>query len=189
MTRLCQKCGGPIPQGKNYLTKKFCCRPCYNASKPYTPERRATAFWGRVDKSGGPDACWPWLGAITTHGYGCVQTGNRRVMGAHKVAYLMSKGDVPDGYEIMHSCDNRPCCNPSHLSIGTKQDNTDDKMRKGRGLTGMDWYAHRKLKPEHVQEIRSLRGVEQSGSLAKRFGVEQPHIINIWNRRVWKNVP
>lgn len=141
-------------------------------------------FWCKVDKSAGPDACWPWQGAITSHGYGCFKYGPR-IVGAHKVAYLLAKGEVPAGMEIMHSCDNRPCCNPEHLSLGTRQDNVADKVRKGRSAK------HSKkntLNPEAVREIRRLRGIEPSGSLAKRFNVEQPHIINVWNRKVWKHV-
>jgi hypothetical protein len=155
-----------------------------------TPEVR---FWLKVDKSGGPDACWPWQGAITSHGYGCVAWGGTRdktkVIGAHKAAYLYAKGPVPDGLEIMHACDYRPCCNPAHLGVGKKQDNSDDKMRKGRGLKGMSWHDHIKLTAADALEIRRLQGIEQSGVLAKRYGVCQPHIINIWNRKVWRSLP
>jgi len=151
-------------------------------SKTCTREMR---FWGKVDKSGGPDACWPWQGAITSHGYGCFTAGGKRVMGAHKAAYQYANGTlVPGGFEIMHSCDNRPCCNPRHLSTGTRQDNVDDKVRKGRQAKR----GGRKLTESSVREIRSLRGIEGSGSLAKRFGVDQSHIICIWNRRTWKHV-
>lgn len=149
-------------------------------SKTCTAEMR---YWGKVDKRG-PDECWPWIGAITSHGYGCTAYKGK-VVGAHKVAYMLTNGDVPAGLEIMHSCDNRPCCNPAHLTVGTRQDNIDDKVRKGRTAK------HSKkntLSPDDVREIRSLRGIEPSGSLAKRFNVEQPHIINIWNRKCWRSV-
>lgn len=71
-------------------------------------------FWSRVDKSGGPDACWPWLGAKNQKGY-----GRRNFRGvvtlAHRAAYVISKGEVPDGFTIDHLCRNRACQNPAHL--------------------------------------------------------------------------
>ena len=145
-----------------------------------TPEGR---FWVKVDKSGGADACWPYTGSITSHGYGCV-AWKGRVLGAHKIAYMITKGPVEAGMQIMHSCDNPPCCNPAHLSVGSRQDNADDRMRKGRS----SGYKKGKLTVADVLEIRRLRGIERSGSLSKRFGVEQSHIINIWNRRIWRGV-
>jgi hypothetical protein len=148
-----------------------------------TPEVR---FWAKVDRSLGEKACWIWMGAITSHGYGCVNW-HGRVMGAHKLAYQLSKGAVPPGLEIMHACDSRPCCNPAHLSVGTRQDNVDDKIAKGRhGVKPMR--EHRRLKPDDVREIRRQRGVVGSGVLAKKYGVQQSHIITIWTGRVWRSL-
>jgi hypothetical protein len=88
-------------------------------------------FWTRVDKSGGPAACWPWQGARKSTGYGqyCIE---RRPFQAHRAAYMFSKGEIPEGMQVMHSCDTPPCCNPSHLSLGTSHDNHLDMLAKGR---------------------------------------------------------
>lgn len=187
-TKVCVRCGGTFARRPEvhitlFSRRKFCGTACMHAAKVFTPGQVGAAFWAKVDKSGGEAACWPWTGAITTHGYGCFNV-KRRVYGAHKYAYMLTKGPVPAGMHVMHSCDNRPCCNPAHLSLGTALDNAADKVAKGRQARR----GGAKLTEDSVREIRSLRGIEQSGSLAKRFNVDQPHIINIWNRRVWKGV-
>ena len=150
--------------------------------QPYTPEQRLATFWRRVDKSGGPDACWPWTGAITTHGYGCVQVGNRRVLGAHKVAYMYANGPVDSGLEIRHSCDTPPCCNPSHLSLGTRLDNMRDKAERGRASRPNP----HKLTLEKAREIRALRGKASSGEIAKQYGISQSYVFGVWAGRVWR---
>jgi hypothetical protein len=176
-TKICDGCGATFKsQGALANHGRY--------STTCTKEMR---FWGKVDKSLGPNACWIWMGAITSHGYGCVQFTRGKVVGAHKVAYQLTKGEVPAGMEIMHSCDSPPCVNPAHLSIGTRQDNVNDKVAKGRQNV-TPWAEHRKLTADDVRTIRSLKGVIRSGLLATAYEVEQPHIINIWNRKVWRGV-
>ena len=73
-------------------------------------------FWTKVDKSGGPDACWPWLAAIDTGGYGRVTgDGNGKWRAAHRVAWELTNGPIPEGLVIDHLCRNRACQNPKHL--------------------------------------------------------------------------
>jgi hypothetical protein len=94
-------------------------------------------FWPKVDKSGGPNACWPWLGvrmpqtATGSDDYGRFALAGRRVP-AHRFAYEVAVGPIPEGLRVLHSCDNPPCCNPAHLSLGTDLDNMRDKIAKGR---------------------------------------------------------
>ena len=71
-------------------------------------------FWQKVDRSGGPDACWPWLGGKCSDGYGTFWVGGKTV-GAHRVAYTLLVGPVPDGLTLDHLCRARGCVNPAHL--------------------------------------------------------------------------
>lgn len=98
-------------------------------------------FWSIVDKSGGPDACWMWMGGRGSHGYGVFCANNRRYR-AHRVAWELANGPIPndpDGPKIVvcHHCDTPLCCNPYRcLFLGTQTDNMRDAARKGRMATG-----------------------------------------------------
>lgn len=80
-------------------------------------------FWDWADKSGGKDACWPWQGPLTAHGYG-----------QHRRAWRLANPDkhIRRGWHVMHRCDNPPCVNPRHLRTGSVRMNVDDAIRKGR---------------------------------------------------------
>jgi hypothetical protein len=97
-------------------------------------ERRDRAFWTMVDIQ---DGCWVWTGARQTRrpnglgGYGTL-IRNGRLFYAHRYAYELVKGPIPSGLEILHACDNPPCINPAHLSVGTRSDNVRDMFIKGR---------------------------------------------------------
>lgn len=71
-------------------------------------------FWSRADMSGGPEACWPWTGALNAKGYGR-RNHRGRLRLAHGVAFELSGREVPDGFTIDHLCRNRSCVNPGHL--------------------------------------------------------------------------
>jgi hypothetical protein len=108
-----------------------------------TAERRAwreAKFWADVDRSGGPDACWPYS-AARPGSYGLTDAG-RAMTGsaaAHVVAFTLAMGlpKAPDGKLVLrHLCDNKPCCNPAHLMPGTQSENVGDVIRakrEGRG--------------------------------------------------------
>jgi hypothetical protein len=96
-------------------------------------------FWERVDKSG---ECWLWTGATFRRGYGAVKREGKQLK-AHRVAWEMHFGRLPQGALIMHHCDNPPCVRPQHLFPGTPADNMADKVTKGRQATGDRITAHR----------------------------------------------
>ncbi|MFD5425234.1 HNH endonuclease signature motif containing protein [Streptomyces sp. NPDC127084] len=85
----------------------------------------------RVDKDGA-GGCWIWTAARGDHGYGTLQGDDGRTVGAHRFSYELHHGPIPEGLLVMHSCDNPPCVNPDHLSVGTHADNMRDMATKGR---------------------------------------------------------
>lgn len=94
-------------------------------------------FWGHVDKTSSTtfynnERCWEWTARRMPRGYGVTYMGGKTEL-AHRVAWTIANGEIHDGLFVLHRCDNPPCCNPSHLFLGTDQDNVDDMMRKGRG--------------------------------------------------------
>lgn len=90
----------------------------------------ADRFWEKVDKSGGPDACWPWLGGQYPSGYGKIRGSDGEYLLAHRVAWTLANG--PTELDVLHRCDNPPCCNEAHLFDGTQAENFDDMRGKGR---------------------------------------------------------
>lgn len=88
----------------------------------------AVRLWSKVDRSGGPDACWPWLGS-TRNGYGQIWS-NGKLVRTHRVAYELAHGSIPAGLVIDHLCRTPACANPRHLEPVTNRENTL------RGLSG-----------------------------------------------------
>lgn len=72
-------------------------------------------FWCRVDQSGGPDACWNWLGSMKPQGYGQITWRGRKGWLTHRVALDLVGVTVPVGWHTDHLCTNKRCCNPRHL--------------------------------------------------------------------------
>jgi hypothetical protein len=94
-------------------------------------------FWSLVDKSGGPDACWPWQGTRTKRGYGVFRYQGRQWR-AHVLALTFVCGPLPKGEKGLHKCDNPPCCNvrPTHVYAGTNARNSLDMVEHGRQAKG-----------------------------------------------------
>jgi len=138
-------------------------------------------FWAKVDKSGGPDACWPFMGArVPAGGYGRAIL-NGRLIAAHRVAYLLTHGELPADLDIMHLCDTPPCCNPAHLKAATTLENMRDCLHKGRFTTAS-------LKPEQVREIRKLLGTKKQTQIARELGVGKSVVHGIATRGSYRHI-
>lgn len=167
----------------------------------WTPDTMAARLWSRVDRSAGPDGCWPWQGALDADGYGLVSLDITRR--AHRVAFILSGGDLPAGHLVCHSCDNPPCCNPRHLFAGTVADNSADMVAKGRSLAGDrnpnvihverrprgSRNGYSKLTEEQVAQIkRRLLDGESTQAVAAAFGVTNGAIWLIAKGRNWRHI-
>jgi hypothetical protein len=129
---------------------------------------------------------------------------------AHRYAYELLKGSIPEGLLVCHHCDVRSCVRPDHLFLGSHQDNTDDKMAKGRhgfgplshpvGAAWQERYANRrqgkgeqlwnsKLTTDQVREIRQRRARgETLKALGLEYGVALSLIGRIAQRKAWRHI-
>src|SRR5882757_8673030 len=89
-------------------------------------------IYRRIDWSD-HDACWEWPGAHNFKGYGLISVQNRHVC-THRLMYWVERGPIPSGMLVLHKCDNSKCCNPAHLFLGTHKENTQDMIKKRRGV-------------------------------------------------------
>jgi len=90
-------------------------------------------FWSKINKES-QDDCWNWTGATSCSGYGVLQKGSRGegLIRTHRFSYEIHKGQIPSKMLILHSCDNKLCCNPAHLSIGDHSKNIKEAWDRGR---------------------------------------------------------
>lgn len=145
-------------------------------------------FWNRVRVLGQTE-CWPWMGTERIkNSYG--QIGfNKTYHLAHVVSFVLSVGDVAEGMCVLHKCDNRKCCNPSHLFLGTKADNNTDRRQKGRdGNHKGTLNGRAKLTAEQVVTIRELAWTKTYEELSDRFGVKPITIAKIVQRKLWPHI-
>ena len=160
-------------------------------------------FWSRVEQRG-PNECWPWTHGRVSFGYGSFKAAGK-FWSAHRFSWSIKNGPIPTGKWVLHSCDNPPCCNPAHLFLGTRQDNIDDMMKKGRDrkVSGDEWASvhdsqsvrgesngRARLTADDVILIRSKVAAGQTvASLARELTMSEGALRGIVKRRKWKHVP
>lgn len=99
-------------------------------SRHGTPSER---FCRHITKT---HTCWLWNGSVRSKdrvSYGGFNMGNKKIMLAHRAAYILFIGEIPSGMCVCHSCDTPMCVNPAHLFLGTHEQNMLDMVRKRRG--------------------------------------------------------
>jgi hypothetical protein len=145
-------------------------------------------FWRNVDRRSNPD-CWIWIGSRNSGGYGRWarrMAGRIHTFAAHRFAFELAYGPIPTGLHVCHRCDTPSCVNPSHLFVGTADDNRRDMVSKGRERHAAgEVHGRAKITARDVDEIRRLRGIETQRSLAARFGVSQAEIWMVQAGRRW----
>jgi hypothetical protein len=163
----------------------------------HTPE----SFWARV-ATGDATHCWEWQGAKTSSGYGNLSYQGT-IAQAHRVAYALTYGGIalPTGFRydgiakryrrfVLHKCDNRACCNPQHLFLGSMRANLLDAYAKGRKVQPRSKHINAKLTARQVREIRRRydAGLDQQIPIAKEFGVSQRTISLIVRRETYRDI-
>lgn len=146
---------------------------------------RFNAKWVRDETSG----CHLWTASTTLSGYGQIKLPRqRRQIPAHRLSYLIHRGEIPDGLRVLHKCDNPLCVNPDHLFLGTQADNMADMVAKDRHLSG-ERSPLARLTEDGVRTIRSLAasGVSQK-EIARQFGISPMQIGRIVLGTRWQHL-
>ena len=158
--------------------------PSQEVPAGHTAMRLSHSFWDHLDRQ--PSGCWVWRRATIPNGYGRLRWQGHKVLAHRFAAYLHGVIETPraNGVLVLHKCDNRLCCNPEHLFLGSHADNTRDAVAKGRQFLPDNRGAHSanaKLSPSDVVLIRdaySAGGISQQ-QLASQYGVHQMTISKV----------
>jgi len=164
-------------------------------------------FWSHVDRSGGPEACWPWTGNKIWSGYGQLREGGRgsRMVAAHRFALQLKLGRPlgPEEQARHVVCDNPPCCNPAHLEPGTNADNMADMVAHERQAAGdrngsrLHPESHRRGEQHHRAlvtevQVRAIRDRVSTGEVqaqvAASLGLSTSLVSRIVRRDTWSHV-
>jgi hypothetical protein len=139
-------------------------------------------FWAKVEKTA---TCWVWTACRHPQGYGQFGCAGR-IVKAHRVAWELTHGPIPDGLQVCHRCDNPPCVNPDHLFLGTQRDNNHDCIAKGRAknLRGAA-HGRARLSAEDVLAIRATHPAASYSALARHYGVSKATIAAVVQGRNW----
>lgn len=186
-TIICAACGQPFEVWDVIAKRgrKFCSMKCRNSAPP------ESRFWSKVDKSDHPKGCWIWVGARLKAGYGYFWFQKKRQL-THRVSFIFSNGNVPQGLDVLHKCDNPSCVNPDHLFLGTQIDNSKDMVNKGRcNPPAGERAAISKLNREQVLNIRQIWkvGGYSKRDIAATYDVHYMTIHAIITRRSWNHLP
>ena len=140
----------------------------------------------RLDKSG---ECWLWTGYITSWGYGTIRDENGVKIPAHRAAWQVANGPIPEGMSVLHECDVRPCCNPVHLHLGTHIDNMREVCERERGTLG-ESDKHAKLTESQVRAIRAQwdAGDVIQKDIAREYGITRSAVGYIVRRDTWRHI-
>ena len=167
----CVQCGEP------HYSRRLC-RNCYYRVRyagkldDFPPISANEAFMNRIQKT---DSCWLWTAGKTTAGYGMI-TLNRKNVYAHRYAYELFIGKIPEGLNLMHSCDNPGCVNPWHLTPDTQLQNCLDAKGKGRLKHG-EQHHNCRLSTKQVEAIRA--DTRKQTEIASDYGIKPQYVSRI----------
>jgi hypothetical protein len=137
-------------------------------------------------QAGDENECWIWIGSAQKRGYGFIKKNGKTTM-AHRVAYELAYGELPDGLFVCHKCDNPRCVNPKHLFVGTHNDNMLDMHNKGRSHKPAG-EIHPNSKLTETEAIEILNSIEPYPALAAKHNISLTSIYDIKTGRKWKHL-
>jgi hypothetical protein len=151
-------------------------------------------FWSKV-RIGDINECWLWEAAMNPQGYGQFGLERDRAKGinkrvaAHRFAWELTYGPIPEGLSVLHRCDTPLCVNPKHLFLGTQADNMRDMAAKGRhrGMSGLQHRYDRRgitITREIANQIRLAAGAQKE--IASEFGVDPSTVSRIKGGKAWR---
>jgi hypothetical protein len=142
-------------------------------------------FMEKVDKT---ETCWEWKAVRNPDGYGNFKLDQRMVK-AHRISYLIFNGDITNNLCVLHSCDNPGCVNPAHLTLGTQQDNANDREAKGRGHDKAgEANGRAKLTEKEVWQIKDLykHKIDTQRNIGRWYGISHVVVSKITLNQLWK---
>lgn len=185
--KTCDYCGAQMLRGaygrEYWATRRYCSNACHTKARN---DSRETLFWQRVRKVKSPNGCWLWAGNLDKDGYGRV-TYHGVTERAHRKAYELVCGAIPDGLLLRHSCDNPRCVNPRHLTVGTVADNSADMVDRGRAavrIGGLNTAA--KLSESQARAI--FADTRHHREIACEYGVSSETVWDIKSGRSWAHL-
>ena len=134
--------------------------------------------------------CLEWRGSGTPRGYGQLKIGGK-VRLIHRLSWELVHGEVPEGMQVMHSCDNPPCWEIAHLSLGSPKDNMQDMFSKGRANKAQGaQHGNAKISEADAREILRLAATKEltQRAIAARYGLHPVYVNKMIKGHKWAHL-
>ena len=179
MKKRCVFCQSDFEASRS--AQKYCGLTCRSHDRS---KRAMDRFWTKMDRAA-PGGCWVWSGMVSKDGYGKAWRMNKSER-AHRLAWMLAnQTEISPDLVVMHSCDNRLCCNPEHLSLGTVQDNVRDRDKKNRQARGESG-GNTRLSESDVISIRASN--KTNARIAEQFGTSVANVHVIRSGQTWRHL-